>query len=323
MRHPGHSVRDWQEDDGAVTLDLTSQSLRSLTAIAEAGSFTAAAVRLGYTQSAVSKQVRALETATGAALFTRTARGVQPTAAGQVLLRRAALILDQLEAAQHDLDAMVGHPAGRVALGGFPATAVQLVPEALASLDSSSPEIEVEFRELSTPAQLRQLRSGRIDLGIVAIGEGLPDYDLTGLETRTLAGGPLLVAVSAGHRWAGRTQVSLDELRTERWIIGRGEVGEPQFGVWPSLGPADVALTARDWSTRLGFVAAGLGVTTVPSLVVAALPATVAVVQVDDPGRQQRSLALAWTGGLTPAAAAVAAAVGAGAAALAGAWSPP
>lgn len=306
-----------------MPLDLTSQSLRSLTAIAEAGSFTAAAERLGYTQSAVSKQVRALEVATGTALFTRTARGVQPTAAGRVLLQRAAVILDQLEAAQHDLDALSGRPAGRVTLGGFPATAVQLVPEALARLDASHPEIEVEFRELSTPAQLRQLRSGRIDLAVVAVGQGLPDYDLAGVETRTLPGGPHLVAVSAGHRWAGRTEVSLDELRAERWIVGRGEVGEPQFGVWPSLGSADVALTARDWSTRLGFVAAGLGVTTVPSLVVAALPATVAVVRVDDPGRHQRSLTLAWTGRLSAAAEAVAAAVGAGAASMAGAWAPP
>lgn len=304
-----------------MPLDLTSQSLRSLVAIAEAGSFTAAAERLGYTQSAVSKQVRALETAAGTALFTRTARGVRPTAAGRVLLERATAVLDQLEAAQHDLDALARRPSGRVALGGFPATAVRLVPEALARLGSLHPEVEVDVRELSTPAQLRHLRSGRIDVGIIAVGQGLPDYDLAGLETRRLPGGPLLVAVSAGHRWAGRAQVSLDELRSERWIVGRGEAGEPQFGVWPSLGPADVARTARDWTTRLGFVAAGLGVTTVPSLVVAALPGTVAVVRVDDPGRQQRALLLAWAGPLSPAAAAVAAALDESAASMARAWS--
>ncbi|MBB3674758.1 DNA-binding transcriptional LysR family regulator [Modestobacter versicolor] len=304
-----------------MPLDLTTQSLRSLKAVAEAGSFTVAAERLGYTQSAVSKQVRALETATGATLFTRTARGVQPTAAGRALLQRATAILDQLDAAQHDVDALAGRPAGRVTLGGFPATAVQLVPQALAQLAVDHPDVEVEFRALSTPAQIRQLRSGRIELGVIAVGEALPDYDLTGLETAVLPGGPMLVAVSAEHRWAGLARVSLDELRTERWIEGRGEAGEPQFGVWPSLGAADVVHTARDWSTRLGLVAAGLGVTTVPSLLAAGLPRTVAVVRVDDPSLPARRLTLAWAGRPSPAAAAVRAAVGAAAESIARTWS--
>lgn len=306
-----------------MALDLTSQSLRSLRAVAEAGSFTAAAELLGYTQSAVSKQVRALETATGAVLFTRTARGVQPTAAGRALLQRATVILDQLDAAQHDVETSARRPGGRVTVGGFPTTAVQLVPQALADLHAQHPDVEVEFRQLSTPAQLRSLRSGRLDLGIIAVGDGLPGYDLEGLGTTALPSGPLLVAVSSGHPWAGAAQVSLAELRAERWIVGRGEEGEPQFGVWPSLGPSDVALSARDWTTRLGFVAAGLGVTTVPGLAAAALPRNVVAVPVDDPVPHTRHLTLAWTGRRTPAAEALCAALDACARSMAGAWPDP
>ncbi|WP_205347080.1 LysR family transcriptional regulator [Pseudonocardia broussonetiae] len=306
-----------------MALDVSTQALRSLRAVARTGSFTGAAELLGYTQSAVSKQVRALENAAGAVLFTRAARGVAPTAAGRALLRRAEVVLDQLDAAQHDIAALGRQVVGRVTLGGFPTTAVDLVPRALAHLGSTRPDVDVDFRQLSTPAQLRRLRSGRLDLAVIAVGDGLPDYDLRGLTTRTLPSGPLLVAVPAGHRLAGIGRVSLADLAAERWVVGQGAEGEPQFGVWPALEGSEVVARARDWSTRLGFVAAGLGVTTIPALAAAAVPGGVVTVRVDDPAPRERRLTLAWTGEPGPAVAAVRAALATAAAAMAEPWSDP
>src|SRR4051794_41670147 len=85
-------------------LDVSSVDLAILRAVALRGSFTAAANELGYTQSAVSKRVRALETATGRALFARERTGVRLTPAGEVVLRHAATALDAVGAIERELE---------------------------------------------------------------------------------------------------------------------------------------------------------------------------------------------------------------------------
>jgi DNA-binding transcriptional LysR family regulator len=288
-----------------MSLDVHSQLLRALRAVLETGSLTAASERLGFTQSALSKQIAALEAATGTRLFRRGPRGVEPTEAGHRLAARAATVLDQLDAAQRELADLSAPLGGRVALGGFPTTAMRLVPRALARVRAEHPAIEVDFQESSTPVQVRRLRAGRLDLAILSSGEGLPDWDLTGVELERLPAGSLLLAVGQRHRLARAERVAVADLEEEAWIAGRGTRGEPQFGAWPSLRRPRVVAELGDWSARLGFVAAGLGITTVPSLVASALPAGVVCLAVDDPGWTGRSMLLARVGALTGPAAAV------------------
>src|SRR5690349_3279280 len=88
-------------------MDISSTGLRVLRQIAESGSFTAAATRLGYTQSAVSRQAASLERSAGTALFERRPDGVRLTPAGLTLLRHARTILDCLTAAERDLTGTV------------------------------------------------------------------------------------------------------------------------------------------------------------------------------------------------------------------------
>ena len=113
--------------------DISPTGLRVLREVAQAGSFSAAAAALGYTQSAVSRQVAALESATGRELFHRGRHGVTLTAAGVRLLASAVRVLDELDGA---LRALGGEPAtlGPVRLGAFATAAAGLVPTALASL---------------------------------------------------------------------------------------------------------------------------------------------------------------------------------------------
>jgi DNA-binding MarR family transcriptional regulator len=85
-------------------MDMSSASLRVLCQIAESGSFTAAAARLGYTQSAVSRQAVALERSAGATLFQRRPDGVRLTRPGLTLLRHARTILESVDAAERTLD---------------------------------------------------------------------------------------------------------------------------------------------------------------------------------------------------------------------------
>jgi DNA-binding transcriptional LysR family regulator len=290
---------------GPVSLNVHPQVLRALQAVLETGSLTAASERLGFTQSALSKQIATLEAAAGTELLRRGPRGVEPTEAGRRLAARAATILDQLDAAQRELDTLAAPLGGRVTLGGFPTTAMRLVPRSIARVRTDHPSIEVEFLESSTPVQLRRLRAGRLDLAILASGEKLPDWDLTGVEVDRLPSGPLLLAVSRRHRLAHRERVPVAELAQEDWIAGRGARGEPQFGAWPTLREPRVLAELGDWSARLGFVAAGLGVTTVPSLAAAALPDDVVCIEVDDRAWTGRSMLLARIGALTGPAAAV------------------
>jgi DNA-binding transcriptional LysR family regulator len=263
--------------------ELTVTALRVVHAVVGTGSFTATAELLGYTQSAVSRQVAAAEAAAGAPLFVRGARGVVPTPAGTLVARRAAAVLNEIDAVGKDLAGLADRLAGRVVLGAFPTAMWTLAPRAVAAARRLHPGLTVDLQEASTPTQLRQLRAGRIDVAVIGLGADLPAYDLDGLRRDHLVDGRSLVAVPQGHRLAGRAQVAVTELAEEDWIVGKGLRGDPQFGAWPTLLAPRIAYSAREWHARLGLVAAGLGITTVPEIAAVGLPVDVVTVGVDDP----------------------------------------
>lgn len=264
--------------------ELTLTGLRVTLEVAQRGSFTAAAEALGYTQSAVSRQIIATEAAVGAPLFERQARGVRPTQSGEVLLRHARHMLAHVEAAELEIAGLRDRIAGRLAVGAYPTAAAALVPRAIARLQKAHPGVTVSLWEAGSPAQLRRLRAGRIELAVVAVGEGLPDYDFTGLHVEVVrTGRGIGVAVSTDHPLASRDEVHVADLAQEAWIVGAGGEGEPQFGAWPTLESPRVAYEARGWQTRLGLVAAGLGVSVLPGLAADIVPNGVKWLRVEDP----------------------------------------
>ncbi|MEW2164743.1 LysR family transcriptional regulator [Streptomyces sp. NPDC007084] len=268
--------------------EFTLAGLRVIHQVAASGSFTRAAETLGYTQSAVSRQVAAMEAAAGGPVFERGHRGVALTPAGQVLVRRATEILADLAATELELAGLRDRLAGRLAVGSYPTAAMALVPRAMAQVTSGHPGLAVVLEEASTPALLRRLRTGRLDVAVIGVGHGLPDYDLGELRQAALLRGELLVVVPDTHRFADQDRVTVADLAHEQWIVGDGAAGEPQFGAWPTLTDPRIAHTARGWPTRLGLVAAGLGLTVLPDLALPALPAGVRAVAVTDghwPGR--------------------------------------
>ncbi|MFE5031908.1 LysR family transcriptional regulator [Streptomyces sp. NPDC056683] len=263
--------------------DFTLTGLRVVQAVVDTGSFTAAADALGYTQSAVSRQVAAMEAAAGAPLFVRGARGVTPSPAGMLLARRAATALNEIDAVSTDLAGLQDHVTGRVAIAAFPSAAAVLVPRALARLGNDHPGLIVDFGEASSPTQLRQLRAHRIDVAVIGVGPDLPAYDFQGLSRDLLLDGGLLLAVPEHHRFAGRGPVPVSELRDEPWIVGKGLRDDPQFGAWPTIENPRIAYAAREWPTRLGLVAARLGIAVLPEVAADAIPTGVRTVRVDDP----------------------------------------
>lgn len=269
--------------------ELTLTGLRVLVEVAQRGSFSAAAEALGYTQPAVSRQISATESAVGTQLFERQARGVRPTPSGEALLRHARHVIAQVEAAELEIAGLRDRIAGRLAIGAYPTAAASLVPRVIARLRKAHPALTVNLWEASSPAQIRRLRAGRIEVAVVATGDGLPDYDLTGLRTEVVrTGRGLGIAVSTDHPLASRDEVHVDDLVREAWIVGAGGEGEPQFGAWPTLADPRVVHEVHSWQTRLGLVAAGLGVSVLPGLAADIVPHGVKWLRVNDPGLTQR-----------------------------------
>lgn len=289
-------------------MDISSTGLRVLRQIAESGSFTAAAARLGYTQSAVSRQAASLERSAGTALFERRPDGVRLTPAGLTLLRHARTILDCLTAAERDLTGTAPRTE-LVRLGLFLSAGAAILPLALTRLAATDPQITVTTTEGTTPSLVRSLRAGSIDLAVLTSRP--PHRPLDGesprLHVETVADTELVVAVPSTGAFAGRTAVHVDELVDVPWIAAPASNAEPLLGVWPGLpGRPDIVHCARDWLTKLQLVAGGFGVTTVPWRLSPVLPPGVSLLHVEGaPPEVRRVLVARLPGRPTPAVTAV------------------
>ena len=272
--------------------NVTLLGLRMLYQVSVDGSFAAAANELGYTQSAVSRQMAALESAVGETLFERGRRGVLLTPAAQILLRGGGRALAELETTAQQLAGLRDRIAGRIAIGAFPTACAVLVPHAVAALRKEHPAVQVVIDEAATPVLLRRLRAGRLDLAVVVVGPDFAEHDVSGLVEHPLPVVGLRVAVPEGHRLARRRDVQPRDLVDEAWITGVGAPGEPQFGAWPTLTNPRVAHTVRHWTTRLGLVAAGQGISVLPGTMTFAVPEGVHVLAVNDPSQSGRSSVL-------------------------------
>ncbi|WP_371785930.1 LysR family transcriptional regulator [Streptosporangium subroseum] len=279
-------------------MDFTNASLTALRVfreVAERGTLTSAAAALDYTQSAVSRQISTLERAAGVSLLERRHDGVRLTAAGHIVLRRATTVLDQIDATARELAGLPAE-AGTVRVGWFPSAGAVLLPRAIAALRRSHPAITVTSREGSTPALVRALRAGRVDLALLASAPPFRPLDTESppLELRTLAERSLCLAVPATHPLARHDAVDVADLRGQRWIAGPSSGDENLMGVWPGLDERpEIAHTARDWLAKLHLVAAGCGLTTVSASLAAAAPPGVRIVAVRGGPQEQRRLILA------------------------------
>jgi DNA-binding transcriptional LysR family regulator len=272
--------------------EISPAGLRVLREVAQAGSFSAAAASLGYTQSAVSRQVAALESATGRRLFERSRHGVTLTAAGARLLASAVRVLDELDGALRDLSG-AQTAVGPVRLGAFPAANAGFVPRALASLPR---ELRVTLREGTTPALTRALRAGTLDLAVLAQSPPFrpPDAESPPLELATLSERELVLGVPAHHPFATAGAIDVEQLQGQVWVASRSDAGESLLGVWPGLAERpDVRYIVRDWLSKLQIVAAGLAITTLAPITRDALGDGVAVVAVRGEPRETRRVVLA------------------------------
>ena len=273
--------------------DASMTSLRVFQEVAERGTLTAAAAALGYTQSAVSRQIASLERAAGVPLMQRRHNGVQLTAAGHTALRRAAAIIAQVDAATRELSGMPDE-RGTVHLGWFTSAGTALLPQALTALRRTHPAITVITREGSTPALVRALRAGTIDIALLASTPPFrpPDTETPALDVQTITERSLRVAIPSTHPLARHDFVDVNDLHDQPWIASPG--ADTGMGVWPGLDERpQIVHTARDWLAKLHLVAAGCGLTTIPAALHSALPPGVRILPVRGGPQEHRRILIA------------------------------
>ncbi|MGH3879477.1 MAG: LysR family transcriptional regulator [Actinophytocola sp.] len=234
--------------------------------VAVHGSITAAAKSLRYTQSAVSRQIAALEESLAAPLFDRGSRGVRLTDEGRLLLGHAQAVLDRLETARRDLAALRDLDGGRLRIGAFATAEAVLVPRAMAAFRAAHPRVELSLADGVSAAQVARLRADELDVAVLNLHSG-QSADVSGLVLRHLLDDPILVALPASHRLAGRRTLRLTELARESWIAGSTAAADPLIGACLRSGfQPDVRYVVPEWTAKQGLVAAGLGVTLLPGL---------------------------------------------------------
>ncbi len=272
--------------------------------VAARGSFTAAGEALQYTQSAVSRQIAALEDDVGAPLFDRLPRrGVRLTDAGRSLLPHAEAVLDRLSAARREVAALGRLEAGQLRVGAFPTANAELVPRALAAFRTRYPDISPSLVEGTSPRQLARLEAGDLHLAVVSADARLP-LQAQRVELAHLLDEPMLVALPHAHRLATRRSLRLSELAAESWIVGDRTVQDPLLTLAPELAERGrIEFVAREWTAKQGLVAAGFGVTLVPALAVSTVREGVALVALHGDDAPARAVYLATAKGVaTPPA---------------------
>lgn len=237
--------------------------MQMLAAVVDCGSVTAAAARLGYTPSAVSQQVAALEKEAGTALLERVGRGVRPTAAGLLLTRHAEAISREVAEAETALADLLAGRTGRLSVRYFATAGAALVAPAVARLRIEHPGVQVELR-LSDPDPLPDVREGRADLALVV---GPVEHD--GVRLLHLLDDPYLAVLPKGHPLAARRMLKLTDLADEPFVGSEwpGPCLDAQLTACEAAGfrPRFV-VDSEDYVTAQGFVAAGLGVSLIPRL---------------------------------------------------------
>ena len=234
-------------------------------AVGHAGSISAAARALGWTQPAVSQQLRTLEREAGCPLVLRGPGGVLLTEAGRVLLARAEAISSQLHMAEEELAALSKLRRGNVRLAAFPSASATLVPGAVARLERRSPDIDVALTEAEPPEALDLLRAGAVDLALVFGYRVPPVPDEQHLRWVPLAEEPVRLVLPPHHRLATGRQVRLADLASDNWVAGCVRCREHLVTTCAEAGfEPSIRHTMDDYVVVQNLVAAGLGVALLP-----------------------------------------------------------
>jgi DNA-binding transcriptional LysR family regulator len=280
--------------------------LQVLHEVVKRGSFSAAAEALSYTQSAISQAISRLEAETGAELVVRDRRGVRPTPAGATLIEHAETIFAQVEAAEADLESVLGLRAGRLRVASFPSAGATLIPAAVAVFRTRHPGVSLSLAEGEPEEVAPRLRAGEFDLALLFEFPGVRERPGAGLRTVTLLEDPMHVVLPSSHPLVGTEALTLADLRDEDWVQTSASSPCARHVVRSCLAAGfepKVTFESDDYETVQGLVGAGVGVALIPRLALTRVHSGIVVRQLA-PQSPARKVTAATVGGPSVAPAA-------------------
>ncbi|MFE9825898.1 LysR family transcriptional regulator [Streptomyces sp. NPDC005791] len=281
--------------------------LAALVAVAEAGSITRAAARLGYTAPALSQQLAKLEREAGAALLVRHHRGARLTAAGELLAGRARRVLDEMDQARHELARLAGLSGGRLRVGTFVTAGIHLLPPVLTAFRRSHPDVELAVTDYEPPAGVAAVAAGDVDLALTHAYEPAAAGPLpAGVSAEPLLVEELVLVTALGQVLSeGSGPLPVAEL-AGRPLISSAPDHPPRRGVERALAEAGatpaVVCESPGYALVCALVSAGIGVAVVPEMVAAMSPTPLAVRRLE-PAAFRRTISVVHRGERNTAAA--------------------
>lgn len=240
--------------------------------VVRTGSYTAAGRELGFSQPAISQQMRALERAVGTPLFTRAGRELRLTEAGEILATHARSALDDLAAAQNRIAAIKELRAGGIRVCAFPSASATIVPTAAARARQDHPELRIQLDEAEPPDSLETLRRGECDIALAFTYPGVDEQLCEEIVQYDVLDDPMVVVLPAGHPLSESSSVALTDLAQERWIAGCPRCRAHFLRACSVSGfEPDIAYTTDDNLAVQSLVAAGTAVALMPKLVLSFL----------------------------------------------------
>jgi DNA-binding transcriptional LysR family regulator len=252
--------------------------LRVLRAVVATGSIRASSSALGYTPSAVSQQLAALQRETGLQLFERVGRGIEPTAVGRALSAEADALFEAVSRVEQVVGDLRAGRVGSLSIGYFGSAGAAWLAPTVAALRTEFPELRLDLR-------MTELTPGDPDVDIFVEEQGgghSPQVDV-----RRLAADPYVAVVRVDDPLAERAEVPLAELAGLHWVdndLRDGPCRQVLLGACAQAGFSPrFAVETHDYRTAISFVSTGIGITVVPSLGVGELPKDLTSVAVVSP----------------------------------------
>ena len=240
--------------------------LRYFVAVADEGSFSRAAAKVRVAQPSLSQQIRKLEAEVGQPLFDRLPRSVVLTEAGRCLLDYARQILASIGDARRCVDELKGKIAGEVAVGAIPTIAPYVLPELVVTFQRHYPDVRLHIVEDVTSSIARRIEAGELDVALASTCQKSPTLRIEHLGIE-----PLLALVPEGHPLVKQNSLTFDDLKSQRFLFLHEMhcLSQQVHHLLESrrLHP-EIALAGSQLSTIANMVAAGIGVSIVPQMMV-------------------------------------------------------
>ncbi|MGW2781248.1 LysR family transcriptional regulator [Streptomyces populi] len=252
---------------------MTVLDVRKLVLLREVGargSIAAAAQALNYTRSAVSQQLSALESETGAALLDRGSKRAELTAAGRLLVAHTERVLAQLEAAEAQLLARDGKVTGELRVGVPLHEGPALLVPALNRLRARHPELRITLHSVDPDEGRQTVRLGRLDAVLASGYPQVPEPRVPGLYEEEVISDRIRLAIAPGHPLArSEGPRDLAEFAEQPWLLDRtSRLGQLVLHLCADAGfVPDIVSDIGDMQAVFGLVSLGWGVALVPDLV--------------------------------------------------------